>query len=372
MLKLVYGCLAFSAISLAFLIVVGVKQGDPFRGTTKAMSDAITQNAQVLAADASGAVTQSGNGHITGYRFGDTRVWGDSFNPFEEGPANPHGAGSIDALANCAGACPSAITELLGTFSARGGASGELAATLTALGRDGASLLRVVDRAGAFAGGADPNTPAPLRSIDRGSSMTLPITNPSVVEVSSDRRRALVGSAAGRRGAITRLEMRGRRWSTRGPAIIQRGLMNSCISGDGRWIGMVAGRASRRSFDGGARVTAGPRIATGMCSVDALGMTLSFTTVGRTDLVAARYDADGREVWRHTLGAMRLLSGSGSPHVVAQSSDGNVVALDAVSGRELFSHSVDGEPFVATDGSIVTADRSGRPTWLLRGRASAP
>lgn len=372
MLKLVYGCLAFSAIALTLLVVAAVDQGEPFRGTTNAMSHAIGQNAQVLSADASGAVTQTGNGHVTGYRADGSRTWRFSFNPFKAGPTNPYGAGSIDALANCAGACPSAITELLGAYSAHGGASNELAATLNELTREGASLLRVVDRARAFSKSSDSDSPSQLLSTDGASTAKLPIAGPTVVELSGDRARALVGSAIGQRGAITRLEARGRRWGVRGPSIKQRGLMNSCISDDGQWVGMVAGRASRRSFDGGTRVAFGPRIASGKCSVDAQGTTLSFTQLGRPELLAARYDADGREVWRHDLGAMRLLSNSGSPYVVAQSSDGNVVALDAVTGRERFRHHVNGEPFVAGDGSIVTADRSGSPTWLVRGPAPTP
>jgi hypothetical protein len=72
-------------------------------------------------------------------------------------------------------------------------------------------------------------------------------------------------------------------------------------------------------------------------------------------------------IWTHNFGAQRLLSSAGSFSVVAQAPDLTVTAIGAVSGRVVFKKKVRSTPFVGRDGAIVTADRKGKPTWLVTG-----
>lgn len=372
MLKLVYGCLAFSAIALVIIFVSAANQGPPFRGMTKSMADAVSQGATILAADRNGAVTQSGNGRIAGFdRGSDERVWSTSFSRFEEGPANPYGAGSIDATASCAIECPSAIVELLGRYSARGAASPELAATLTDLAQGAEGLLAIPTRENAFVRAQLTDADVPqLLWVASGNATGVSVQNPSAVEVDSAARHAVAGAAKGSRGTLSRIERSGNRWKVSGRSILKTGLKNMCISPDGEWVGSVGTRIHRFAFDARDATVVGPEVATGTCTVDSAGITVPFTTATDATLQVTRFSATGRPLWSRKLGAQRLLSKGGSPYIVSQAANGDVTALDAVTGRVLLTRTVVGAPYVGRDGSVVIGDREGHPEWLIAGRAS--
>lgn len=371
MLKLVYGCLAFSVVALVIIFVSAAGDGQPFRGMTKSMADAVSQGATILAADRNGAVSQTGNGRIAGYKRGsDERVWSESFSRFEEGPENPYGAGSIDATASCAIECPSAIVELLGEFTAYGNASPSLAGALTSLRQGAEGLLAVPTRENAFVRASVSEADAPqLLWVDGGDATGASVTNPSAVEVDAAAEHAVAGAVKGERGALSRLTRRGNKWSLAGKSLFEAGLKNACISADGDWVGSVGARIHRFAFDAASDNVLGPEVATGTCTVDAEGITVPFTTAADPGLQVTRFSEDEKPVWSRRLGAQRLLSKGGSPYVVSQSADGNVTVLDAVTGKELLTRAVVGAPFVGRDGSVVIADREGQPEWLIAGRA---
>lgn len=368
MQRLVIGCLAFSAIALVFIFVSAGDRRNYFRGSTKAMNDAIVQPATVLAADRDGAVTQTGNGRVSGFLRDGKRVWKLDYSRFEAGPANPYGAGAIDATASCAGACPSALVELLGTNTAHGGADAKFAAALNTLGRGGDALLKVVSQGSGFVRATPGDAPRPqliwlVGSDGKGTG----VSNPSAVEVDADATRAVAGAARGASGTLTRLVRSGGRWKTSGEPFKQAGLKNACISADGDWVGSVGTRIHRFAFDAAAETAFGPTLASGTCTVDASGITVAYTTAAAPTLRATRWSGSGKELWSHDFGAQTLLSRAGSPLVVAQSANGTVTALEASTGKPVAVHRAEGRPYVGDDGSIVTADREGNPSWLLSG-----
>lgn len=374
MLKLVYGCLAFSLIAGAIIFGLAIEQGRGFHGMTKTMGDAISQGATILDADRTGAVTQTGNGRLKGYvRDGGAR-WESKVDRFAEGPNNPFGAGSNDASAWCNQACPAAIVEFEGDFSAFGGAGPKLAENLAGhdakpediLGFAGANtvfLRKLIE------GFAQPR----LVAIEVGKpDAVLTVINPSEIQPDRARDRVVSGSAAGKIGNLNQIVRSGGIWRVAGRTISEVGLKNVCVSDDDSWIGAVTTRFSRFASGANPRRSFGPPITTGTCTVDQQGITAIYTPVTDPDrLQAARYSASGRRVWLHDFGAKRLLSPAGSPGVVVQDADGTVTALDAVTGRTIFNRAVVGQPFVGNDGSIITANRQGEPEWLHVGRAPA-
>jgi hypothetical protein len=370
MLKLVYGCLAFSLIAGAIIFVSAAGQGNGFRGMTKSMGDAISQNAAVLDADRNGAVTQTGNGRITGYKRDLTKAWSTEFDPFEEGPNNPYGAGTIKAFAWCTEGCPNAILDINRKFTSHGSAGEGLASTMTSLGLNEKSVLSIYALNAAFvATNSADQDQTELRYVVHQDSSVLPISNPSTVSVDDPAMatHAIVGSARGRTGFLTRMT-KGETWEIKAPRIRETDLKNACISADGGSIGLVSTRVKRSDFFDSPGDAIGPKLASGACTVDANGITAMYTPAKNpSSLEAARYSNDGRRLWHRTFGAQRLLSRSGWRDVVTQAPNGKVTAIDSVSGRTVFAKQVTGVPFAAEDGSIVTAGRDGEPRWLLVG-----
>lgn len=367
MLKLVYGCLAFSLIAGAIIFVLAVEQGRGFRGMTKTMGDAIAQDATILDADQNGAVTQTGNGRLKGFGpDGDAR-WETKVDRFAEGPSNPYGAGSNDASAWCNQTCPSAIVEFEGAFSAYGGADPGLAQKLDDHGATPDDILGFAGATTVFLrkpieGFAQPRLVA--SEVDKPDAV-LGVINPSEIQPDRARDRVVSGSASDHVGRLHQIVRSGGIWRVAGRSISEAGLKNVCVSKDDAWIGAVAARFSRFASGETPRSSFGPRITTGTCTVDRQGITAIYTTVADPDrLQAARYSASGRRIWLHEFGAQRLLSRAGSPEIVAQAVDGTVTALDAITGRETFERRLVGKPFVGNDGSIVVADRQGTPKWL--------
>jgi hypothetical protein len=374
MLKLVYGCLAFSLIAGVIIFVLAVEQGRSFRGMTKTMGDAISQGATILDADRNGAVTQTGNGRLKGYARAGGAQWETKVDRFAEGPSNPFGAGSNDASAWCNQTCPAAIVEFEGVFSAFGGADPKLAESLDGhdakpediLGFAGAKTVFLRKLVEGFA------QPRLVASEAGKPDAVLTVINPSEIQPDRARDRVVSGSATDKIGSLNQIVRRGGIWRVAGRSISEAGLKNICVSDDDAWIGAVTTRFSRFASGGTPRSSFGPPITTGTCTVDQQGITAIYTPVADPNkLQATRYSASGRRLWQHDFGAQRLLSPAGSPDVVAQAADGTVTALDAITGRAIFERQVVGQPFVGNDGSIVVADRQGEPEWLHVGKAPA-
>jgi hypothetical protein len=371
-LKLVYGCLIFSLIAGVIIFISAAEQGRSFRGMTKTMGDAILENAVVLDADRKGAITQTGNGRVVGFNRDLSKAWTTEFDPFEEGPSNPYGAGAIKSFAWCTMGCPNAILEIDRAFTAQGSAGEELASGLTAMGLDEKSVLVIhgVNSALVATESVDPGQTR-LFSIVNEDSTELPIVNPTTASVDNAdaTSHAIIGSARGRTGILTRM-IQGAKWEIKSPAIREPDLRNACISADGDSIGLISTHVKRAEFTKEPGDALGPEVTGGICTVDAKGITAAYTPVTNPgSLEAARYNAAGKRLWHHTFGAQRLISKSGGTVLVAQSQTGNVTAIDAVTGRTVFSQAVSGRPFVAKDGSIVIAGRDGEPRWLLVGKS---
>lgn len=375
MLKLVYGCLAFSLIAGVIIFVLAVEQGRSFRGMTKTMGDAISQGATILDADRNGAVTQTGNGRVKGYgRDGNSR-WETKVDRFAEGPSNPFGAGSNDASAWCNETCPAAIVEFEGDFNAFGGADQELAKALEYNNAKPEDVLGFAGAQTVFLRKLVEGLEQPRLVVSQvgKSDAVLGVINPSEIQPDRARERVVSGSAAGKIGSLNQIVRGGGVWRIDGRSISEAGLKNVCVSDDDAWVGAVTTRISRFASGATPRRSFGPPITTGTCTVDQQGITAIYTTVADPNrLQAARYSASGRRVWLHDFGAKRLLSPAGSPEVVAQAADGTVTALDAVTGRTTFNRAVVGQPFVGNDGSIVMANRQGEPEWLHVGKAPTP
>lgn len=374
MLKLVYGCLAFSLIAGVLIFVLAAEQGRSFGGMTKAMGDAITQGATILDADRSGAITQTGNGRLKGYVRDGSARWESEVDRFAEGPSNPFGAGSIDASAWCNQSCPAAIVEFEGVFTAFGGADPGLAENLAdhdakpddILGFAGATTVFLRKPIEGF------EQPRLVASEAGKPDAVLDIINPSEIQPDRARDRVVSGSATGNIGRLNQIVRSGGIWRVAGRSISEAGLKNICVSEDDAWIGAVTTRISRFASGANPRSSFGPPITTGTCTVDQQGITAIYTSVADPNkLQAARYSANGRRLWLHDFGVKRLLSPAGSPIVAAQAAEGTVAAIDASTGRTVFERAVIGQPFVGNDGSIVIANRQGEPEWLHVGKAPA-
>jgi hypothetical protein len=339
------------------------------------MGDAIANGATVLAADRDGAITQTGNGRVSGYRrqTGE-QVWSTKYKRFEEGPSNPFGAGANDAAAWCTSACPAALLEFKSEFNAFGGASQWLATELNYAPPEPKDLFAVTETDTAFVRATSEQLGKKLLQVIAPGKPTKPLGNltPSALQPAQPKRRAVAGAAKGAVGVITQLELTDGLWQRTGRPISQNLLKNICMSDDEQWIGAVGVRVSRFAFGAQPGAEVGPAMTGATCTVDDSGITAIYAPKAIPNtLAAARYSASGRRIWLHDFGAQRLLSPAGAPIVVTQAADGNVTAIDAVSGRNVYRGKIAGVPFVGRDGSIVTANREGEPHWVLLGEAVA-
>ncbi len=360
MLKLVYACLAFTVIALVILVATAFSEKSFFRGTTSEMLRALQDPGLVLAADEHGAVTQTGNGIVAGHRrSGESAAWTMRFDRFPDTRGWRNWSSVLDnASAWCAGRCPAAFVAIGGNYSARGGASAELAAELN---RDHARILAAPAPDSVFA-----NRNNRLVHYKGGTSTDLPVTGPSVVEVDGSARRLIVGSADGTTGTLQQFERSGRSWREAAEPLRLTALGNICISRDGRGIATIARRTAIGSFGSDELRAVARPVSAGRCSFDGDGVTFVFNaTSGPRHILARRHSTDGRLKWRADYGGHRLISPTGSPLIVDRSANGTLTAHDARSGAKLTLNPDSALfPFVSSDGSILYAERSGRPVWV--------
>jgi hypothetical protein len=370
MLKLVYVCLAGSLIACALLFISASKDSGGFHGTTKVMGDALIDDAEVLAADAHGAITQTGNGIIRGYTRSGKVLWSSKFDPFEKGPTNPYGAGEITAHAWCTAECPAAITQIDSKFAAFGGQGEALASKLTSMKLDDKSVLAIRGTRGALLSVGPTASNRTLYSLLDGTAKDLGVPDPTVATIDRRGNRAIVGSSRGTVGIITRIQWsEGPGMRVIKPAIKEVGLGNSCISPAGSAVGLVGQRAKQLTFTGKPGPALGPRLGSGTCSVDSNGITVVYTPdTAAPPLVAVRYSRSGKRLWAHTFGGQRLVSKGSAPMIVAEVPGGSVTGIDAVTGRTVFKQQIEVPPFIAPDGSIIATNRKGEPRWLFVGK----
>jgi hypothetical protein len=99
--------------------------------------------------------------------------------------------------------------------------------------------------------------------------------------------------------------------------------------------------------------------------VNSGGITALYTPAANPNvLTAERWAPNGRQLWRHEIGASRPLSPASSPALVAFAPDGTLTIIDALSGRAVPKLRAAHEPFVGADGAVVATDRDGSPRWL--------
>ncbi|MGH2958344.1 MAG: hypothetical protein ACRDKE_01975 [Solirubrobacterales bacterium] len=371
MLKLVYGCLAFSLVAGVIIFVAAAGQDHGFRGMTKSMGDAITQDAKVLDADRYGAITQTGNGHVAGFTRDGDKKWSVDFDRFAESPANPYGAGAEDALAWCiddASSCPGGILRIGARYESVGGASPELAAALNSKPQDQAGLLAVPQSDQAFVRVTEEGSGNAVLALLGEQATTFPITDPKVVQPRVESSSALVGSGGEKIGEVSWLKREGSTWRKARGTITEPGLQNACSSDSE--IATVSTRV--RIFDSidAEGKTIGERVSGGVCTFTYnLTVTVVFNSAASPESVqVANYKRDGTLNWKKDLGAQKLLSSSGSPYVVAQKADGTLTVYSVFDGRILMTKQLTSVPFVGPDGSVVSAGRDGDPIWLMQGK----
>lgn len=364
MLKFVYGCLAFTAVALVGFIIAASEQ-QHFRGFNDPMAFALMEGADVLVADRSGAVTQTGDGKVFGFNAGGEKQWNTSFDRFAGQGAAPRTIDVPDASAKCSIACPSSLVTLPDEIVGEGSADPGGALTRALAGRP-ARILAALEPNEALAAVDEPST---LSFLKRSTEKPLGIADPGYVGLDAKQQRAVVGAVSGTSGRIYSLERDGSGWNVVGEPGRQQQLRNACISRDGSWIGSAGGTFEVRRFGAADSFTVGPQVATGTCTIDPGRITIVYSPADApTTVVAARYDFDGRRLWVRKLGANTLLSSADAATIVVRGGpSGTTVGIDARSGREIYRHDLKSKPFVATDGSIVTADRHGTPTWQVVG-----
>lgn len=361
MLRLVKSALAFSAVALIVLIVGAKLQDHGYHGATPAMAEALTDDALVLAADRHGAVTQTGNGVVSGWRRGQqTPLWRMQFKPFDAVGAEFWSFEPDHAEAWCAGQCPAALVAVGGETSAHGGAAPALATTLREILEHRGSVFALPQRDTLLAS----RPPDGLVLIEDTRSEELGVTGSSTAAADSDLRRVISGAPEGTTGVLARLQQTRGGWRRALPDVREELLGNICISADGRLVGTVSTRIKLFSFDGPGRAL-GPALKGGTCRTDAEGITAVVNPLAAPQtVVALRFDKQGRELWRHDFGARRLISPGSSPLIVVTTPQNFVSVRDAASGRLLFERALGSTPTVTGDGALVSADRSGEPRWL--------
>lgn len=371
MLKLVYSCLALSAVALVVLIVSAAKQPETRHDDYQELTNALVQTADVLAADRTGAITQTGNGVVSGYRRGSIDpVWTVRFDRFTS-EGDPPAIVSNEASARCAGDCPSALVATGSRLEAYGGASRALTGQLAKQGVTAEALRDVIDRerAVALVAPVDATGARRLSEISpRGQlqmSPTTPEIAPSAVYTDAAGTRAISGADDRGTGILERLVRSGGQWREAAPSLRIPSLQNLCISDDGRWVGAVGRRFWLMSIDDPNPIVTGNPVPRGNCRADSRGFTF---VVNRGDqrgtISAVRLTHDGRRIWAQSFGRQQLISPPGSPLIVVHAQDNTLTAVDAATGVERLKRRVDEPAFVAADGAIVTANRKGQPSWV--------
>lgn len=361
MLKFIYGCLAFTAISLAAFIYLASTQ-DHFRGFGDGSAFALMDGAEVLAGDRSGAITQTGDGKVFGFTVGGEEQWDTSFDRFATRSSADRAVRVPNAAAKCIGPCPAAILTLPSGITAEGEADPGGALTRSLADAD-AHVFATIAPDAAFAsvgasselawffGGAPPKK--------------LGIQHAGSVSLDLNRTHAVAGTVKGGRGSIFALERSGNRWKVVGEPVRQVNPRNACISGGGGWIGAAGNQFEIHRFGSAETIPIGPAVASGTCTIDSDAITIVYSAPENpTVVLAARYGFDNRRQWIRELGPNALLSGPGASTIVVRGgAAGTTIGIDARSGKETFREDLASKPLVADDGSIITANRHGEPTW---------
>lgn len=366
MLKLVYGCLAISLVALAALMMISSGGSKHYHGVTSSMIDAVTEGALVLDADAHGAVTQTGNGRLSGWTRDGRRIWSMRFTRFPAEAQRSFASPAKDAVADCAGDCPAAIVRLGDDSRAFGGAGIGLAETFSALSPRSSDVLTVPthDRAWLRTGDGDRTRPG-LLSIVARQTQVLPLTSPQVVLEAVSGRRALVATASGRVGTIHRLVRRGEKWQRAGATISERGMQNVCFSSDGRYFATISDKIEIRRWDGRVLGRSAKPVNGGVCTIGPGGVSaVSNPQAEPGTLRLSRWTLRGEPRWSHSLGARRLLSRGGSRFAVTHAPGDVLKIWDMFSGAVVTERRVPQPPLVGADGSTVVATRDGTPIWL--------
>lgn len=385
MTRFIKGCIAFSLVALVVVIVLAINEDEPSFIRYAYVNESINQGAEVLAADADGAVTQTATGAVLGFEQGSADpVWKQSFEPFD------NTTNSIrSASAQCSYACPSAMVTLPDKTIGVGqmDPTGSLA---RALGNGDSTLVKVVDNTsifvndtranttGLFAMKSDEQSPGPPTSLFTG------LRGASYVGLAQNARAAVVGVAGsdndGDALRLRTLLREDRAWTTGNINLSLSKDANACISGEGRFAAAVDRRLRvfplQRSNTQDITVepqTVGPRVASGTCTIDDYGsVTLLYNPIGGTDAIeAVRFSATGRQLWSFSYPQAKLLTKADSYFYAIREVNGTLRAFDIKTGRQILEDPLTGVPPSGHGlgfgrDAIVRANRKGEPTWLLR------
>lgn len=371
MTKFIVACIAVTVVGIVAVAGIVVISGPerPPRFTT--ISSAIEEGAEVLAADKDGAVTMTANGRIRGFSRAGEKLWERKFDRYE-----PNKRVLLEARATCAVKCPAALLELPTGYEGAGGA--DPAGSLSrALSNGDMQLLAAAAPAELFAR-APTNNGSTLRTIfttdlnqpTAPTEQNVGVAGPGYVSVAAGGGRGVVGSLvsdpAGKPARIQAIEGSAGDWNPVGPAIPDIESANACISADGSRIAIASDRLRAGEFGSKPDRTYGPALSRGSCTIDGSGLSALMLPRGAASgLIAARYDFDGRQLWRRELGAVRVISDADAKYFVVREESTSVTSvLDVVNGRKVFEAELPPNLFAADDGSLVTANRSGTPTWV--------
>lgn len=371
MTKFVVACLSVTAVAIVAVVAMVVVSGpeNPPRFTT--ISSAIEQGAEVLDADENGAVTMTANGTVRGFSRNGEQLWERKFDRYE-----PNKRVLLEARATCTVECPAALLELPTGYEGVGGAD-PAGAMSRALSNDDMRLLAAASPNELFAR-APANNGSTLRTILANdlAQPTAPtvknvgVLGPGYVGIAAGGGRGVVGSLTtdpdDKPARIQAIEDEAGNWRPVGPAIPDIESANACISADGERIAVVSDRLRVGEFGEELNQTFGPAITRGTCSIDDEGVSaVMLPRDPLNGLIAARYDFKGRELWNRELGPVRVINDSDAKNFVVRSEPTQMTYVyDVVEGRRLFDNELPPNLFASDDGSLVTADRSGEPTWV--------
>lgn len=371
MTKFVVACLTVTVVAIVGVVAMVVVSGPerPPRFTT--ISTAIEEGAEVLAADKYGAVTLTANGRVRGFSRNGEKLWERKFDRYE-----PNKRVLLGARATCSLKCPAALLELPTGYEGVGGAD-PAGALSRALSNDDMRVLAAAAPNELF-GRAPANNGSTLRTvfandINQPTAPTVKnvdVVGPGYVGIAADGGRGVVGTLVSdpddKPARIQAIEGKNGDWKPVGPAIPDIESANACISADGSRIAIASDRLRAGRFGSTPDQTFGPAISRGSCSIDDRGVSAVMLPRDPTGgLIAARYDFDGRELWRRELGAVRVVSDSDTKFFVVRNESTRMTSVfDVIDGRRVLDEELPANLYAADDGSVVVADRSGTPTWV--------
>lgn len=374
-------------IGLILLVgVVAVAGAMILRSGDKSKDAAPVKFASVLAADDSGAITQTDDGTTRGYdRQGNVR-WTQPPIIVERADGQ-----KMSKVSNffCAGNCPDAYgnsaanrrnTLLKFGFGDDGAGTplgspldatdivlrGALSATTLVVRRPQAGKRKFeyvfVSAPQAIGGSKDLSSPV---SVAPGALVT--------VLASADKSRVVavegVGTKDGK-SAVTTLRWFVRassKWEQTGKPISAKGT-GACFSSDGERVALSGQTTQLMQFGGGSQIELPIEAKFVGCAFSDDGVTFSYAAAGnKKDLLVEHFDNTGVKVWNKSfVGASSFNERAGDSNLFQLTDEAGTLLLNAQNGATVANNEGQPASFPAGGNAFVTASANGKPTWENR------